>query len=608
MTIAWRPYVMPAVVALGAWLSVVATIDPSGDYSWLGEGPGLTLDEPFNVQQGVALADRLFDLDFDGVQKELATNPDHPPLGRLWLGLWHEVAYLIAPPQQPHGLMVVACARIGSTVAFGVLLFSIAWFGQKWYGCRTGLLAALSVWLMPRVFGHAHIASLETCMNLTYALAVLVLADRWCAVDRGSWIVDRENPSHNPRSTIHGSQRTPPTWRAATLAGLIFGLALLTKIQAILLPIPVGLWAVWTWRQRAIVPLLVWGGTAFVVFFLGWPWLWTEPVGHLREYFARTTVRTVLHVWYFGEAWIDRDVPWHYPWVLFAVTLPVGWMVLGVWGVFASRAPSPLSPLGRGAGGEGRPVLANAPQSSPETLAPPLTPTLSPKGRGSFCCEPRNQLLLGSILFPLVVFSLPGVAVYDGERLFSVVFPLWGLFVGQGGAACLDWLSRKSADRPQVRRFATIAFAVVIAGQGWGLATMAPCWLSHYNLLVGGLRGADSFGLQATYWGDSFTRSFLRDVAGAVPAGSIVDVVPVMHPGQLAWIERQTPVLREREIQLRPFVDDARYLQKYLLVYLRKDAIHPWQRETPPGARPLVELRRSGVLLAVLFELNRQEN
>jgi hypothetical protein len=97
-------------------------------------------------------------------------------------------------------------------------------------------------------------------------------------------------------------------------------------------------------------------------------------------------------------------------------------------------------------------------------------------------------------------------------------------------------------------------------------------------------------------------------VADAVPAGSIIDVVPVMHPGQLTWIERQTPVLRERGIRLRPFEDDARYSQKYLMVYLRKDAIHPWQRETPPGAHRLAELRRSGVVLAVLFELNRQEN
>jgi hypothetical protein len=583
---------MPAVVALGAWLSVVATIDPGGDYPWLGEGPGLTLDEPFNIQQGVVLADRLFELDFDGIQKELATNPDHPPLGRLWLGLWHEIAYLIAPPQQPHDLLVVACARVGSAAAFGLLLFAIAWYGQKWWGWRTGLLAALSVWLMPRVFGHAHIASLEMCMNLTYSLAVLVLADRWSAVNRRSWIVDRENSSHHPPSTIHHPQQAPPTSLAAILAGIVFGLALLTKIQAILLPIPVVLWAVWMWRQRAIVPLLVWGGTAFVVFFLGWPWLWTDPVGHLREYFARTTVRTVLHVWYFGEAWIDRDVPWHYPWVLFAVTMPVSWLVLGVWGVFA--------------GGKGqRSEVRGQRTDTTETIHDPQSTTHYPP---SSIFHPRSILLLTCIVFPLVVFSLPRVAVYDGERLFSVVFPLWGLFVGQGGAACLEWLSRKFADRPQARRFATMAFAAAIAGQAWGLVTTAPCWLSHYNLLVGGLRGADSLGLQVTYWGDSFTRSFLRDVADAVPAGSIVDVVPVMHPGQLAWIERQTPVLREREIRLRPFEDDARYAQKYLLVYLRKDAIHPWQRETPPGARTLVELRRSGVRIAVLFELNRQEN
>ena len=42
---------------------------------------------------------------------------------------------------------------------------------------------------------------------------------------------------------------------------------------------------------------------------------------------------------------------------------------------------TPLSPLGRGVGGEGRSVLASSDKL--ETLAPPLTPALSPEGRGS---------------------------------------------------------------------------------------------------------------------------------------------------------------------------------------------------------------------------------
>jgi hypothetical protein len=41
------------------------------------------------------------------------------------------------------------------------------------------------------------------------------------------------------------------------------------------------------------------------------------------------------------------------------------------------------------------------------------------------------------------------------------------------------------------------------------------------------------------------------------------------------------------------------------MVYQRKDAIAPWQRETPPGATVIAELRRSGVRLAALYELPR---
>ena len=34
-------------------------------------------------------------------------------------------------------------------------------------------------------------------------------------------------------------------------------------------------------------------------------------------------------VQYFGQVIADRDVPWHYPWFYFAVTVPLGLQILG---------------------------------------------------------------------------------------------------------------------------------------------------------------------------------------------------------------------------------------------------------------------------------------
>jgi hypothetical protein len=47
-----------AVVAIVAWLSIVVSVDPGGSYPHLPQGPGLTVDEIFNVEQGVYLVEQ----------------------------------------------------------------------------------------------------------------------------------------------------------------------------------------------------------------------------------------------------------------------------------------------------------------------------------------------------------------------------------------------------------------------------------------------------------------------------------------------------------------------------------------------------------------------
>ena len=51
------------------------------------------------------------------------------------------------------------------------------------------------------------------------------------------------------------------------------------------------------------------------------------------------------------------------------------------------------------------------------------------------------------MLFPLVLFSLPHISVYDGARLFLVVFPLWAIFIGRGGAIAFEKLREKLSPR-----------------------------------------------------------------------------------------------------------------------------------------------------------------
>ncbi|NOX54152.1 MAG: 4-amino-4-deoxy-L-arabinose transferase [Planctomycetes bacterium] len=548
----------PAVVALLAWGAASATLDPTGEFPDAPEGPGLTVDETFNIQQGAYLvqAVRIYGLGLlhpASVREVFGSPPflpDHPPLGRLWIGLWHEGLRTLFGPDRFPSRFSPTCARTASAAAFALLVFLVGVFAGRWYGPLAGTVAALALVLMPRLFGHAHLAALETFVGLTYTAATLAVAHWW--TPRPPQAPEAQPQAHADKDTSSPAPLgDPPSWRVASMAGLILGIALLSKIQAILLIPPICVWTLWHWRRRAIVPLAVWGAVGFVVFFIGWPWLWLDPVHHLTEYLGRTTQRATLSVWYMGQKFADREVPWHYPWVLFLVTVPIGLQALGTLGVVARTAA---------------------------------------------WRHPREQLLLTCMAFPLLLFSMPRIAVYDGARLFLVSFPLWAVFIGKGCEQARQWLRQRVNARS-----AGIVLTVVLACQGWGLLRMHPCYLSYYNAAVGGLGGASRLGFELTYWGDSITRGFLREVVRHVPPGTTIAVAPTLHEFQWGDLRDESPLLKGRDIRFAPYGTSQADRAVYLLVFFRKADLPRELRHPPAGGERLAEVRRCGVLLATLY-------
>lgn len=531
------PWFGPALVAIAAWIGIVAAIDPAGSYPNLPEGPGLTVDEMFNVEQGFYLAEVLRNygiglLDPQSIRDVFGSpvyNPDHPPFGRLWLGAHQQLTRAIAPPLDPFNVHspVTACARTGSATACALTVLLIGWFaGVKW-GPLAGFLSAAFLPLMPRVWGHAHLASLETITNLTCTAAVLSAGYGW-------------------------SKTTRPSVRSALLAGVLLGLAFLTKIQAILLPIPLAVWCLWRWRLQAVKPLMIWSLVAAVVFFIGWPWLWLDPVGHGKEYFARTTERPVLSVWYFGTKYADVAVPWHYSWVMFATTLPVVTLLLG---------------------GVGCRPSAKSSDTNDSAL---------------------RWLLIGNVLFPLILFSLPKVAVYDCERLFLTAFPFWAMLAGIGAASLLNRIASV--------RIRNVVAAAVLGSLCVNLMLFQPCFLSFYNIVVGRTAGAERLGLETTYWGDSITRSLLNELTRQVPAESTVQVAPVLHQFQLDDLWQQSSILRRHDVRLVAYAEKQQDV-RYLLLFRRRADLPKELRDGPQHGKLLAEVRRSGVQLAALYEL-----
>jgi hypothetical protein len=499
------------------------------------------LDEAFNIEQGIYLVEacRTYGLGLLHPQSlhEVFGNdlflPDHPPLGRVAIAISHNACRAIVPTEHNDGLYSATCARTAPAVAFALLVFLVGSVAGRWYGTTGGVTAAVSLVLMPRLFGHAHLAALETFMGLTYSAALFSVACWW-------------------------KTSSPPSKKTACLSGLVFGLALLTKIQAVLLPIPIVIWALWHWRGRAIVPLAIWMLVGYLTFFACWPWLWLDPIGHFVEYFGRTTGRVPIFVWYLGNRLSDLDVPWHYAAVMFLTTVPVGLHLLGLLGLCSRRQ------------------------------------------RSGF--EPGEQLVLAALLFPLLLFSLPGVSVYDGVRLFLVSFPLWGIFIGRGAAGALAWLEQRWSS---ARAYA--AMSLFLAAQGYALVALAPCYLSYYNLLLGGLAGAERVGMTTTYWGDSVTRRFLDAAAREVPEQETVIVVPVLHPGlQVRAMLSQSPILRRQRYQLRRWDQVEPDERNYVLLFRRQADLPPELLELLPNAEVVTEVQRQGVQLAAVYRLKPQ--
>ena len=162
-------------------------------------------------------------------------------------------------------------------------------------------------------------------------------------------------------------------------------------------------------------------------------------------------------VQYFGRVYADRDVPWHYPWVYFAVTVPIGLLALGVIGMARGWIRRREDPF-------------------------PL-------------------LLAGTIVIFLGIFSTR-VPVYDGERLFLHVFPAAAILMGLG----FGWLWEQRLSSSRGRS----ALAIVLLVQTQGLVAVHPFGLSYYNGLVGGLPGAERLGLELTYWNDAVDQVLLN--------------------------------------------------------------------------------------------------
>jgi 4-amino-4-deoxy-L-arabinose transferase-like glycosyltransferase len=507
-----------------ALLAVVLTLD----------GPGLTIDEPLDVRPGRTYLEvlqkrgwRFFDPAV--VDRVFRDNAEHPPLGRWLLGIASvagepfEVNWKGPDPTRQY----VLAGRLAPAFAFAILVALVTHVAARRWGLAAGAAAAFALVGMPRVFAHAHLAALDTFLSLFWTAALLA----------GALAVRSRHPL-----------------RAMAAAGAVWSLLLLTKIHGwLLLPI-LGLWSLrWLPPRRAAVAMALWAATGIALFWLGWPWLWYDSWARLQGFFGTSLTRATIMVQYFGRVVADRDVPWHYPWFYFAVTVPIGLQALGALGIawgWKHRAKDPL----------------------------PL-------------------LLAGTIVAFLLLFST-SAPLYDGERLFLHVFPAWALLIGLGFGSL--WNHPLANLR---RRILLVGFLLV---QSYGVLSLSPFGLSYYNALVGGLPGAQRLGLELTYWNDAVDRVLLDRLARDAAPGAIAALVPTLYQGQ--GVLTTNRALVARDIILKD--EDAGIESEWLVLSRRTAYWRPQIRErlAAGGGHEVATRSRHGVWLSALWHFPTRQH
>jgi hypothetical protein len=321
----------------------------------------------------------------------------------------------------------------------------------------------------------------------------------------------------------------------------------LTKIHAwLLLPILTG-WAIarLSWR-RAVTVITIWTMTGVGFFLMGWPWLWYDTWSRWRAYWGTSVQRVPIMVEYFGQVLADRDVPWHYPWFYFCVTVPVGLQMIGLYGLSQGWRDRRLDVF--------------------------------------------PGLLASSIGVFLALFSTR-IPIYDGERLFLHVFPAWAMLIGLGfGRLWEHWGG--------VRGCRSL-LALFLLAQCYGVLALHPFGLSYYNLLTGGLPGAEKLGLELTYWSDAVDRVLLEKLAREARPGATAALVPTLYREQ--GKATTTACLLRRDIVLQ---DEETAGEAEWLVLSRREAY--WRPDVTArlkgGEGTRVAIRgRQGVWLSALW-------
>lgn len=374
------------------------------------------------------------------------------------------------------------------------------------FGSRLwGLAGAAALVLSPRVFAHGMVNPKDMPLMTMFVVAVYLLV-RYLDSRNVWWIV---------------------ACGAAT--GIAFGIRITGAFVAVLVVLGVGIDVVRR-RDKEFVRSAAIALAAYFAFFAAvgyavWPFLWTDPVGNLRETFEVMTnfLEGPPVLLYRGDTVGVADLPWHYLFVWIGITTPPLYLLVAAAGLF---------PAVRGVARRTR--------------------------------ERFFTIHLAWLLVPLAAVAIRRPPLYETGRQALFVYPALLLLAVAGARALVGFLRRRRRSRALLRAAAVFVACALI----WIVATMFrlhPYQAAYFNVFAG---DAPHDEFEADYWGLSYTEAqerLLRAEEGELkvfncsgpPGGALEEVLSEEDAERIEYLalpdEADFSLCTPRPPSFRPF-------------------------------------------------------
>lgn len=228
----------------------------------------------------------------------------HPPLAGIVIAVGSSLA--------PAWLDPLARFRLGPIVLFSLALGALFYrLGRDYRAWPVSVVAVTVLLTMPRLFAHAHFATLDGPLTASWLLA-------WSAF-------------------VPACRK----WWFAPLFGLALGLTFCAKFTGWLAPLPFVAWAILYRDRGALVALALGVPIAVGVFVALNPPLWSVPLDGLRTFFDlnlhRDRAGLNISTQFFGRMYnLDHPLPWYNTLVWTAITVSPLCLLFGCLGIVAT--------------------------------------------------------------------------------------------------------------------------------------------------------------------------------------------------------------------------------------------------------------------------------